>query len=230
MSRVFVTGATGYLGSRLIPRLAAGGHRVRALVRPASRAKLPAFAAPQCEIVEGDALDASSYAEAVHGCDTLVHLVGVAHPSPARASEFVSVDLASIEAAVTAAGQARVRHLVYVSVAQPAPLMRAYVDARRRGERLIRAARLDATVLRPWYVLGPGHRWPLALLPVYWLAACVPGARDTAHRLGLVTLEQMLAALESAVARPAQGMRVLDVPAIRAQGSRTAQVRSSAFR
>lgn len=230
MSRVFVTGATGYLGSRLIPRLAAGGHRVRALVRPTSRAKLSAVAAPQCEIVEGDALDAASYVDAVQGCDTLVHLVGVAHPSPARAAEFVSVDLASIEAAVVAARQARVRHLVYVSVAQPAPLMHAYVEARRRGEVLIRTNRLDATVLRPWYVLGPGHRWPLALLPVYWLAAGVPGVRNTANRLGLLTLEQMLGALESAVARPAQGVRVLDVAAIRAQGSRPVQARLTPFR
>ena len=219
MSRVFVTGATGYIGSRLIPRLSSGGHRVRALVRPASRAKLLAVKAPRCEIVEGDALDAASYVDAVQGCDTLVHLVGVAHPSPARAAEFVSVDLASIEAAVAAASQSRVRHLVYVSVTQPAPLMQAYVEARRRGELLIRATRLNATVLRPWYVLGPAHRWPLALLPAYWLAACVPGVRDTARRLGLVTLEQLLRALEAAVARPAQGVRVLDVPAIRAYGS-----------
>lgn len=227
MNRVFVTGATGYLGSRLIPRLASGGRRVRALVRPASRAKLLAVHAPQCEIVEGDALDAASYADALRGCDTLVHLVGVAHPSPARAAEFISVDLASIEAAVAAAVRARVRHLVYVSVAQPAPLMRAYVDARRRGESAIRAARLDATILRPWYVLGPGHRWPMALLPAYWLAACVPGLRDSARRLGLVTLDQMLRALEAAVARPAQGVRVIDVPAIRALGARPAQRRLS---
>lgn len=219
MSRVFVTGATGYLGSRLIPRLVANGHAVRALLRPASRAKLPVGTDTHCEIIEGDALDAASYVEALRGCDTLVHLVGVAHPSPARAAEFISVDLASIEAAVVAARQARVRHLVYVSVAQPAPLMQAYVDARRRGESLIRAARLDATVLRPWYVLGPGHRWPVALLPAYWLAACVPGLRDGARRLGLVTIGQMLGALETAVERPAQGVRILDVPAIRAAGN-----------
>jgi uncharacterized protein YbjT (DUF2867 family) len=222
MSRVFVTGGTGYIGSRLIRRLSAGGHAVRALVRPASRAKLTAGKRWHGEIVEGDALDASSYVDALQGCDTFVHLVGVAHPSPARAAEFVSIDLASIEAAVVAAKQARVRHLIYVSVAQPAPVMQAYVDARRRGESLIRAARLNATVLRPWYVLGPGHRWPVILLPAYWLAACVPGARDTARRLGLVTLEQMLCALETAVARPAQGVRVMDVPAIKAaQRSRT---------
>jgi len=209
--RVFVTGATGYIGSRLVPRLVQSGHAVRALARAQSFARLP----PGCEAVVGDALDARSYVDAVQGCDVLVHLVGVAHPGPRKVREFESVDLAAIEAAVAAAVQARVRHIVYVSVAQPAPVMGAYVEARRRGEALIRAARLDATVLRPWYVLGPGHRWPLALLPAYWLAQCVPGVREHAQRLGLVTLEQMLNALVRAVGRPAQGVRILEVPAIR---------------
>lgn len=210
--RVFVTGGTGYIGSRLIPRLAARGHAVRALARAQSVVRLPRGGEP----IIGDALDASSYVDAVQGCDALVHLVGVAHPSPRKAREFETIDLASTEAAVAAAVQARVRHFVYVSVAQPAPLMRAYVDARRRAEALIRAARLDATVLRPWYVLGPGHRWPLGLLPIYWLAGCVPGIRESARRFQLVTIEQMLAALECALIRPAQGIRVVEAPAIRA--------------
>lgn len=209
---VFVTGGTGYIGSRLIPRLARQGYVVRALARAQSVARLPRG----CEPVTGNALDAASYVDAVRGCDAIVHLVGVAHPSPRKAREFEAIDLASAEAAVAAAVQARVRHFVYVSVAQPAPVMRAYVEARRRAEALIRAARLDTTVLRPWYVLGPGHRWPLVLLPAYWLAGLVPGMQETAQRLGLVTIDQLLAALECALLRPAQGVRVLEVPAIRA--------------
>lgn len=209
---VFITGGTGYIGRRLIARLAGRGHAVRALARAESVARLPRG----CEAVTGDALDAASYADAVRGCDALVHLVGVAHPSPRKAREFETVDLASAQAAVQAAVQAGIRHFIYVSVAQPAPMMRAYVEVRRRAEALIRAARLDATVLRPWYVLGPGHRWPLALLPAYWLAGCVPGLRESAQRFGLVTIEQMLGALECALLRPAQGVRVLEVPAIRA--------------
>jgi uncharacterized protein YbjT (DUF2867 family) len=167
------------------------------------------------ETVLGDALDARTYQGAVAECDTFVHLVGVAHPSPRKAALFRSVDLASVEQALVAAGSAGVRHFVYVSVAQPAPVMRAYVEARAEAEAKIRACGLAATVLRPWYVLGPGHYWPLLLLPVYWLAAMIPGLRAGSQRLGLVTQRAMQRALLKAVENPASAVRVIDVPEIR---------------
>jgi len=207
-----VTGGTGYMGRRLIPQLVARGHRVRALVRASSAARLPTGCAP----VLGNALDSSSYSAAVQPADTFVHLVGVAHPSPAKAEEFRSVDLASVHAAVAAAVTAGVGHFVYVSVAHPAPMMKAYIAARSEGEELIRTAGLGATVLRPWYVLGPGHRWPVILQPFYWLAEQVPGSRESARRLGLVTIDQMLAALVRAVENRPDGVRIVEVPQIRA--------------
>jgi uncharacterized protein YbjT (DUF2867 family) len=88
-----------------------------------------------------------------------------------------------------------VTQLVYVTVAQPAPIMRAYLAVRAAGERMIKEAGLTATVLRPWYVLGPGHRWAMILVPLYKIAELVPATRETAKRLGLVTIEQMLGAL-----------------------------------
>ncbi len=206
-----MTGATGYIGSRLAGMLAGRGHRVRALVRPGSERKLPAG----CEAVVGDALHGLSYAPRIAPADTFVHLVGVSHPSPAKAEEFLRVDLASVAAAVPAAVTAGISHFVYVSVAHPAPAMRAYVAARVRGEALIRESGLAATLLRPWYVLGPGHRWPLLLVPFYQLAERLPATREPARRIGLGTLAQMLAALVHAVETPVAGIRVLDVPAIR---------------
>jgi uncharacterized protein YbjT (DUF2867 family) len=75
---------------------------------------------------------------------------------------------------------------------------------------------LIATVLRPWYVLGPGHRWPAALVPLYWVLERLPATRAGARRLGLVTLEQMLRALVAAVEHPPPATRVVEVPEIRA--------------
>ncbi len=213
MAAVFVTGATGYIGSRLCRELCARGHRVRALARPGSEQRIE----PGCEPVAGNALDASTWRDAAVGCDTLVHLVGVSHPSPAKAAEFRSVDLASARESVAAAVHAGIRHLIYVGVAHPAPVMRAYVAARQEAEEAVRAAGIGATILRPWYVLGPGHRWPYALIPLYRLMERIPATREGALRLGLVTVRQMVRALAAAVEDPANGIRVLGVPEIRAK-------------
>jgi uncharacterized protein YbjT (DUF2867 family) len=211
MAAVFLTGGTGYLGSRLAIELLGRGHEVRALVRPGSESRLPSA----CEAVTGDALDCDSYRGRVHGSDTFVHLVGVSHPSPAKAAQFRSIDLRSAHQAIAASRHAGVRHLVYVSVAHPAPVMHDYIAARCEAEDAIRASTLAATILRPWYVLGPGHRWPYALLPVYWLLGALPSTREAAQRFGLVTVGQMVQALARAVEDGPRGHQVLGVPEIR---------------
>lgn len=208
---VFITGGTGYIGRVLIPRLLERGHEVRGLVRRGSEQKLPSG----CQAVIGDALNASSFAERVGPSDTFVQLVGVPHPSPAKAAEFRSIDLASARASVSAAVGGGVKHFVYVSVAQPSPVMKDYQAARAEGELMIRDSGLDATILRPWYVLGPGHRWPYALMPLYWIFERMPGTRDTARRLGLVTLDQMVSALVASVESKAGGVQILEVPSIK---------------
>jgi uncharacterized protein YbjT (DUF2867 family) len=210
---VFVTGGTGYIGTRVIASLLARGHTVRALVRPGSETRLPARA----QAVVGDALVEASVAQALASSETLVHLVGTPHPGPAKAKEFEAVDLASIRASVGAAKRAKIPHLVYVSVARPAPTMQAYIAVRMKGEAAIAEAGLTATILRPWYVLGPGHWWPIALVPFYVVAEIVPATRESARRLGLVSIAQMVRALVQAVeAPPPEGeRRIVDVPAIR---------------
>jgi len=209
--QVFVTGGTGYLGRPLVAELIARGHTVRALVRPDSERRLPVGALP----VSGNALDASTFVSHVSPSDTLVHLVGTPRPSPAKAAEFRAVDLVSARAAVAASAQAKVSHLVYVSVAQPAPVMRAYVTVRQEAEALIRASGVPATFIRPWYVLGPGHRWPYLLLPFYAALQLLPSTRDGARRLGLVTRPQMIRALVGAVELGPNGVRVIEVEQIR---------------
>jgi uncharacterized protein YbjT (DUF2867 family) len=209
--RVFITGGTGYVGRPLIIRLLERGHEVRALVRPGSEAKLSLG----CQVVPGDALDSGSYAGQVNPADTFVQLVGVAHPNPSKAAEFRSVDLASGRGAVEAARGAGVQHFIYVSVAQPAPVMKAYIQVRAECEAMIRQSGMNATILRPWYVLGPGHRWPYLLLPMYKIMEWLPATRPGAIRLGLVTLEQMCQALVHAVETPVKGVRIVEVGQIR---------------
>jgi uncharacterized protein YbjT (DUF2867 family) len=211
VTSVFITGGTGYLGRRLIPVLQQQGCAVRALVRPGSERKLPAG----CEVVVGNALDRTTFEDAIERDSTFVQLVGVAHPSPAKAQQFYDVDLVSAKASIDAAKAREIDHFVYVSVAQPAPVMKAYQLSRAIAEGHLAQSGLSYTVLRPWYVLGPGHRWPIVLKPFYWLAEHRASTRASALRLGLVTIDQMVAALALVVAGPPKSSRILTVPDIR---------------
>src|SRR5436309_5805950 len=192
---ICITGGTGYMGQRLIPLLLARGHRVRVVARESSAGHVPAGAVP----VIGDALNEESVAGALQPDDTLIHLVGTPHPNPA------------------------ISHLVYVSIAQPAPVMRAYLAVRAMGEAIIKQTGLTATILRPWYVLGPGHWWPMVLMPLYKIAELFPSTRASAQRLGLITIGQMVNALVDGVEHPLPGgqIRVVEVPAIRLAGNRS---------
>jgi uncharacterized protein YbjT (DUF2867 family) len=169
-----------------------------------------------CEVVSGDALDANTYKHLIRPADTFIHLVGVSHPSPAKAAEFRAIDLVAAREAINAAADLGIMHFIYLSVAHPAPMMKAYIAVRAECEALIQQHALNATILRPWYILGPGHKWPYALLPVYKVMELLPGVSRGAKRLGLVTLQQMVIALVEAVESPVQGLRIVEVPEIRA--------------
>jgi uncharacterized protein YbjT (DUF2867 family) len=211
VSSICVTGGTGYIGRRLIPLLTKRGHTVKAVVRAGSENKLPA----DVSTVVADPLKEDSYPESIRGCDTFIHLIGVPHPSPAKAAQFRAIDLPSVMVAVKAAGDAGVRHFIYLSVAQPAPMMQAFITVRAEGEALVRASGMKATFVRPWYVLGPGHRWAYALLPFYKIAERLPGTRESANRLGLINISQMLNALVWSVENVPDDVRIVDVPKIR---------------
>jgi uncharacterized protein YbjT (DUF2867 family) len=213
---VVVIGGTGYLGSRLIPRLIERGHPVTAVVRSGSRA----IAAQGCRIVQADPLDAASLTPHLHAGDTVVQLVGVPKPAPWKGPEFRTVDLVAGRASIDAAQGAGVEHFVYVSVAHPAPIMKNYIAVRRECEDRLQAGRLHATILRPWYILGPGHWWPLVLQPGYRLMEMIPSTQDAARRLGLVTIHDMLTALVWSIEHPPESIRVIEVPEIRRWGGR----------
>jgi uncharacterized protein YbjT (DUF2867 family) len=214
VASICITGGTGYIGSRLIPLLTKRGHRITAIIRPGSEKRF----AGNASFVTADPLAENSYTDAIRSCDTFIHLIGVPHPSPAKAAQFRAIDLPSIRVAVKAAHDAGIRHFIYLSVAQPAPMMEAFIAVRAEGEALIRGSGMKATFVRPWYVLGPGHWWPYAILPFYWIAELLPPTRESARRLGLISISQMLTALVWAVDHPPDDVQILDVTRIRELG------------
>jgi len=101
---------------------------------------------------------------------------------------------------VEVAKQARAKHFIYLSVAQhPTKVMADYQEARRQGEETVLASGLTSTFIRPWYVVGPGHYWPLLFQPVFKLLEIIPSTSVRAKALALVSLRQMLLTLKNTV-------------------------------
>ena len=148
------------MGQRLISRLLERGHEVRALVRSGSEKKLPADA------LQFSAMRSTERAMPLRSLPRtpLCNWWEWPIPAPAKAAG-ISPSRSSfrIGRGGSAAKCAGIRHFVYLSVAHPAPMMHAYIAVRTECEGGHRhRAGLNATILRPWYVLGPGHWWPYA--------------------------------------------------------------------
>ena len=211
MQNVFITGGTGYLGTRLIKDLQNDKYNILALVRKGSESKLP----KGCNWVEGDALDASSYKDKIQASSIFVHLIGVAHPSPSKKEQFKTIDLVSIHEAVKAAIYANVEHFIYLSVSMyPTKIMKDFQVVRAEGEQALMNSGLRISFMRPWYVLGPGHWWPILLKPLFFIAK-LAGKKEAAENLDTVTLQQMIRALVHAIKHLPATIAVYDVQKIK---------------
>jgi uncharacterized protein YbjT (DUF2867 family) len=208
---VFITGGSGYVGSAVIPQLINRGHAVRTLVRSESLSKLSS----NCEVIFGNVLDNKTYKDKIFPSDIVLHLVGVSHPNPFKKDLFNKIDLKSVEQTIEAAISSGTQHFIYLSVAHPAPIMKSYIEIRKKCEVIICESGLSATIIRPWYVLGPGHFWPYLLIPFYKIFRHIASTKETANRLGLVTLTQLTKSIIHAIeSPPINSVRLIEVPEI----------------
>jgi uncharacterized protein YbjT (DUF2867 family) len=192
--RCLVTGATGYIGGRLVPELLGAGHRVRCLAR--SPAKLRDYPwVGDAEVVRGDVTDAGSVAEALRGVDVayyLVHALGTG-----RAFEETDRKAAGIFGEQARA--AGVRRIVYLGGLTPAgvPQERLSPHLRSRAEvgDILLKSGVPTTVLRAAVIIGSGsasfemlryltERLPVMVTPSWVRTRIQPiGVRDVLRTL-----------------------------------------------
>ena len=144
---VFVTGAPLY-GRRLVSALVGRGHHVRRLCGR-SRPRVPC----RCDEVWGTH-SIETFAAAVTAMDTIVH-PSHPHPSPSKASDFSASP--RVRAGILTAARAAARRISSTSACAPCAYHAASSKRALQGSAQSRSG-LTATIVRPWYVLGPGHR------------------------------------------------------------------------
>jgi nucleoside-diphosphate-sugar epimerase len=199
---VAITGATGFAGRHAVAELIRRGHRLRALVRNPGSAGLP----DAIEVVKGGLSDADALRRLVSGADAVVHLAG-ALTALERAGYF-SVNASGTEALVAAALTAGTGRFVHVSsLAAREPQLSDYGASKRAAEDAVtrHAAALNAVILRPPAVYGPGDNGTFPLIreltrPV----AAIPGRRDA--RFSLIHAPDLARILVAGVEGREQGI------------------------
>ncbi len=148
---IAVIGATGFVGSHLVPHLAQQGHRVRAVSRSGRRLDWP----ETVEAMAGDVETGAGLDEVLRGAEAIVHLVAIPRESHGR--RFADVNVRGVERLVDAARRAEVPRIVHLSAMGVVDDPRlAYLSSKWHGEQLVRESGLDWRVLRPSLLFGPG--------------------------------------------------------------------------
>jgi NADH dehydrogenase len=199
---IVVFGGSGFLGRRIVERLAADRALVRIAVRhPERAASLTRLGRTgQITTVHADVWDAGTVAPALEGAEAVVNTVG--HYVERGAASFEAIHGQGARHVAEAAAAAGVRRLVHISGIGADPASDSpYVRARAAGERLVRAAFPAATILRPSVMFGPND-FLERLAGIARLMPVIPLFGSGQVRLQPVYAEDVAAAVVSALARP----------------------------
>ena len=194
---IAVTGATGFLGRRLVPRLLAEGWRVRVLARSAKIDPWDGDAQPQ--IVRGDLDAPASLSALTEGAEAMIHAAG-AIKGRGR-DDFFHVNVEGMKHATDSLAQGRM--VLVSSLAAREPSLSDYAASKRAGEAVARdrlGERL--TILRPPAIYGPGDRETLGLSRLAATSPVLPVPDDPAARLALAQVDDVVGAIVERLTAP----------------------------
>lgn len=207
--RVLVTGASGFLGRHLVPRLIARGHEVRGLAR--NRPTAGEVATLGVEWWTGDVRESADLIGAAGECDRVIHLAGGWVPDPEGEEAPEEVHRRGTENLARESVDAGVERFIYVSALGARPHGSPFFRAKYAAEEEVRHAELESVVLRPAVVYGEGDRFTSELRSMLLGLPVLPVFGSPDFRLQPVSIEDVVEALCQAVERPAFEAEVFEL-------------------
>ena len=207
---LLVTGATGFLGRRVVRALQEAGHSpLRCLLHrsPRGDGALPAGV----EIARGSVQDPGSLAAAMDGVDAVVHLVGIIRERR-PSSTFDGVNHGGTRNVAEAAKAAGVKHIVYVSALGARDDARfAYARSKWLGEQEVISSGVPYTVLRPSILFGEGDEFFNTLAALVKMVPVVPVAGSGANRFQPIAADDVARCVATAVLQEGHYGRVAEI-------------------
>jgi uncharacterized protein YbjT (DUF2867 family) len=195
---ILVTGATGYIASRLIPRLLDSGYRVRALARNPRRLYGRAWF-DQIDVVQADVTLPHTLPAALEGVHTAYYLVH----NMAQGRGYTALELESARAFASAAEQAGVEHIIYLGgLADPEQHLAPHMRSRIETGRVLRGGKVPVTEFRAGVIAGSGSisfemiRFMTELFPV------VPGPAWLKNKSQPIAIQNVIDYLLAALTNP----------------------------
>ncbi len=186
MKTIALTGATGYIGGRLAPRLLEAGYAVRALVRSPRKLEDRAWAGhANLEIRAVELGDAAQLTESLRGCEAAYYLV---HSMTAAGHRYASEDVRLAQSFADAAREAGVKRIIYLGgLGDESSLLSEHLRSRQQVEKVLASAGVPVTVLRAAMIIGSGsasfeilrylvERLPVMITPRWVQTPCQPVA------------------------------------------------------
>src|SRR3989441_10663083 len=208
LHRVFVTGATGFVGRTVIQALRAEGYVVRCWVGGAAGPARGGVGA--IERVEGDVLSRQTLEEGMAGGDAVVHLVGIIREHVPTNTTFYRVHVQGTSNVVAAAASVGVRRYIHMSALGAREGARSrYHQTKWAAEEAVHACSLPWTIVRPSVIYGRGDGFVSLLVRLVRRLPVVPLIGG--GRLQPVPVEQVAQGLARALARPAAVKQTYEV-------------------
>jgi uncharacterized protein YbjT (DUF2867 family) len=208
---LFVTGASGFIGSEVCRIAILEGHNVIGMSR-SGRPHAAGSWADKVDWVNGNVLVPDEWRDHLKGVDAVVHTVGIMRESPQSGHTYERVNGDAAEIVAWEAEQAGVQHFVFLSAEDTLPFISSrYVDAKRRAEANLRGREFHETLMRPYIVYGPGRKASAVAASVIESARKMPGMNGTLNRRRPLHVSQVaMAAVKAATEEGFEGVVPID--------------------